>query len=217
LLALALCVCLPGAAQADCVRARDWPLWEAYVARFVSSDGRVIDHGADAITTSEGQSYALFFSLIAGDRPLFQRLLRWTSDNLAHGRLGERLPAYKWGRRSDGNWAILDENSAADSDLWIGYTLVEAGRLWHDDGLARTGRALLGEVVAREVARLPGLGAMLLPAPRGFVHGRSWRLNPSYLPPQLLRGLVSAQVPGPWREIAANWMRMIEARAGRGR
>ena len=57
---------------------------------------------------------------------------------------------------------------------------------------------------------------MLLPAPRGFVHGRLWRLNPSYLPPQLLRGLQADGVPGPWDELRANLRRMIAARARHG-
>ncbi len=204
-----------GRAAADAC-ARPWPLWSAYVERFVSSDGRVIDASRGGITTSEGQSYALFFALVADDRALFRRLLHWTRDNLAAGRLDGRLPAYKWGRRGDGSWGVLDDNSAADSDLWIGYTLVEAGRLWADGELERTGRALVGNVVAHEVAQLPGLGAMLLPAPRGFQHGRRWRLNPSYLPLQLLRGLASEGVPGPWDEIRANTIRMIRARSARG-
>src|SRR5262249_3814760 len=102
-----------------CADRSPWPLWNAYVTHFISDDGRVIDPAAGAITTSEGQSYALFFALVANDRPLFLRLLAWTRDNLAGGRLGERLPAYKWGRRRDGAWGVLDSNSAADSDLWI--------------------------------------------------------------------------------------------------
>jgi endo-1,4-beta-D-glucanase Y len=207
---------IAGSAGADCSHVSDWPLWQAYVEHFVSPDGRVIDYTGGDVTTSEGQSYALFFSLVANDRPLFRRLYAWTRDNLAGGRLDDRLPAYRWGRRDDRTWGIVDRNSAADSDLWIGYTLVEAGRLWRDDALARTGRALVARIVEREVADLPGLGAMLLPAPRGFVHGQKWRLNPSYLPPQLLRGLAADGVPGPWKELRANLRRMIAARARHG-
>jgi endoglucanase len=215
-LVVAVAALLAGGRAAQGTCARPWPLWDAYVERFVSGDGRVIDPSGGGITTSEGQSYALFFSLVANDRALFRRLLGWTRDNLAGGRLDTQLPAYKWGPRGDGSWGVLDDNSAADSDLWIGYALVEAGRLWADGELLRTGLLLLANVVAREVARLPGLGAMLLPAPRGFVHGRSWRLNPSYLPLSLLRGLESGGVRGPWREIRANTIRMIQARATRG-
>jgi endoglucanase len=213
---LALAACLWARTAGAACPAPAWPLWQAYAERFISDDGRVVDLSAGAVTTSEGQSYALFFSLVADDQRRFRRLLRWTSDNLAAGRLGVRLPAYKWGRRTDGSWGVLDENSAADSDLWIGYVLVEAGRLWDDAELGRTGRTLIAEVVRREVAHLPGLGAMLLPAPRGFVHGRLWRLNPSYLPPQLLRGLESEGVAGPWPELHANFMRMVAARATHG-
>jgi len=204
------------AGNVDHGRAASWPLWEAYVQRFVSPEGRVIDHAADEITTSEGQSYALFFALVDNDRPLFERLRRWTSENLAGGRLGERLPAWKWGRDGKGEWGVLDENSAADADLWIAYALLEGGRLWNESDLTRTGRALLEQVVAREVVRLPGLGAMLLPGPNGFVHADHWRLNPSYLPLQLLAAFESSSVPGPWRALRNHTIRMIAARARHG-
>lgn len=221
---VACCACVltlfasPGPAlagnPADCP-AVEWPLWQAYVRQFVR-DGRVIDRTADDITTSEGQSYALFFSLVTGDRGQFIRLLAWTENNLALGNLSENLPAYKWGRGKEG-WGIVDMNSAADSDLWIAYTLLEAGRLWDEPGYGQLGRNLLAKIVAREVADLPGLGPMLLPAPKGFVLGKgTWRLNPSYLPPPLLRGLETSGAPGPWREIRQSTLRMIEARAQHG-
>ncbi len=194
----------------------DWPLFTAYVDHFVSRDGRVIDDAAGAITTSEGQSYALFFALVNDDRALFYRLLKWTNDNLAAGRLGARLPAYKWGRRADGRWTVLDDNSAADSDLWLSYVLIEAARLWNDPRLRTLGIALSTQLIAREIVELPGLGAMLLPAPRGFVHRSVYRLNPSYLPIPLLDGLSTEGTPGPWRELRVNTLRMIAARARRG-
>src|SRR5512140_2824396 len=109
-----------------------WPTWTRYVQAFVADDGRVIDHGDHDRTTSEGQAYALFFALVANDRPLFERLLRWTGDNLADGRLAERLPAWSWGQRRDGSWGALDANSASDADLWTAYALLEGGRLWSE-------------------------------------------------------------------------------------
>jgi endo-1,4-beta-D-glucanase Y len=45
--------------------ASSWPFWDHYAAHFVSAQGRVIDPDQNAMTTSEGQSYAMFFSLIA--------------------------------------------------------------------------------------------------------------------------------------------------------
>ncbi|OQV64536.1 hypothetical protein AK51_29440 [Serratia nematodiphila DZ0503SBS1] len=47
------------------------------------------------------------------------------------------------------------------------------------------------------MADIPGLGLMLLPGKVGFVAEDRWRLNPSYLPPQLLARF--AALNGPWR------------------
>ncbi len=194
-----------------------WPLWERYAAQFISGDGRVLEPSAGGRTTSEGQAYALFFSLVAEDRARFDRLLRWTEANLAKGDLARALPAWKWGRGSDGRWGVLDANSAADADLWLGYVLLEAGRLWRDERYTALARAVLAQVDRQEVADLPGLGPVLLPGPEGFVlePGHAWRLNPSYLPPQVLRRLAS-QVPGRWGAVLASAERLQREVAERG-
>jgi len=203
---------------ADPCAPRPWPLFDRYVERFVSSDGRVVDRTHGDRTVSEGQAYLAFFSLAAGDRAHFDRALRWSVDNLARGDLEARLPAWLWGRDERGAWRVLDDNAATDADLWMAYALVEAGRLWSSPRYDALGRALLANVVRSELAELPGLGPMLLPAPRGFEikAGRAWRLNPSYLPPHVARGLVAAGVPGPWGAILAAHLRMLRESAERG-
>jgi endoglucanase len=208
---------VPGAS--GCAAASvSWPTWTRYVQAFVAGDGRVIDHGDRDRTTSEGQAYALFFALVANDPPLFERILRWTGDNLAQGRLAERLPAWSWGQRRDRSWGILDANSASDADLWTAYALLEAGRLWSEPRYVELGQRVLSNVAAREVAALPGLGPTLLPGARGFVvqNGRGWRLNPSYVPPQVLRAAATAQPDGPWPAVLASATRMLLATARRG-
>jgi endoglucanase len=46
-----------------------WPAWEQFKKAYVSPEGRVIDPSdARKISTSEGQSYGLFFALAANDR-----------------------------------------------------------------------------------------------------------------------------------------------------
>jgi hypothetical protein len=89
---------LPGALLA----APLWALWDKYAPRIVDAHGRVIDHAAGDRTTSEGQSYGLFFSLVAGDRERFEKILDWTQNNLSGGDLGARLPAWLYGRASGG-------------------------------------------------------------------------------------------------------------------
>lgn len=207
---LALSPWLAGVVQAR--PAREWPAWQRFLAHGVSDDGRVIDHGeADRRTTSEGQSYALFFALVANDRARFETLLRWTRNNLAAGDLGKHLPAWLWGRSPAGAWQVLDANPAADADLWLAYVLLEASRLWHEPAWKSLAGELLAQVLAREVATLDGLGPMLLPAPQGFVNGSLTRLNPSYLPLPLLRRFAHAGLPGPWSAMAENFVRMLKA------
>jgi endoglucanase len=204
------------AARADACGPVAWPHWARYVQAFASPDGRIIDRTDHDRTTSEGQAYALLFALIADDRALFDRVLRWTEDNLARGSLAEHLPAWHWGRRDDDTWGVVDANSASDADVWMAYALLEAGRLWSEPRYGALAQHLLANVAAREVADLPALGQTLLPAPRGFAldGGRAWRLNPSYVPPQVLRRL--AREPGPWAAVRESAIRMIRETAQRG-
>ncbi|WP_322040852.1 cellulose synthase complex periplasmic endoglucanase BcsZ [Burkholderia diffusa] len=206
-----------GAAEVRCGAA--WPRWDAFKRDFVSADGRVIDVGStDSRTVSEGQAYGLFFALVANDRHTFDTILAWTENNLAQGDLSARLPAWLWGRAPDGAWRVLDANAASDADLWIAYTLVEAGRLWRERSYTARGALLAKRVLDDETASVPGLGLTLLPGPTGFrlADGR-WRVNPSYSPPQVIRGL-AARLPDDrrWAALAASTGRVLLDTAPKG-
>lgn len=195
----------------------DWPLWKEFAQAYIQDDGRVIDYNAEAISTSEGQSYALFFSLAAQDRVRFDKILKWTADNLAHGNLSDYLPAWKWGKSPSGNWQILDSNSASDADIWIVYSLFQAAKVWDQPRYFDLARAMLKNIAKREVVDLPGLGAMLLPAPYGFsLDASNWRLNPSYMPLQVIRYFSKVDKSGPWGEILVNTKKMIVKTSSRG-
>lgn len=163
-----------------------WPAWDRFKQDYLSDGGRVIDPSdTRKITTSEGQSYALFFALAANDRDGFKTVYDWTQNNLAQGNLRTHLPAWLWGQKSETDWVVLDTNSASDADIWIAWSLLEAGRLWKIDDYTETGKALLSLILKEEVVTVPGLGAMLLPGRVGFADKDVWRFNPGYLPPQL--------------------------------
>ncbi len=188
-LSLALLSNSASAQAPHCDIYQQWPAWEAFKKNLISADGRVIDYSHNAQhSTSEGQAYALFFALVAHDKASFASVLEWTSANLAGNDLSARLPAWQWGQKADKSWGILDSNPAADADLWLAYTLLQAGELWREPRYAALGELLSQRILNEETAELPGLGLSLLPAPQGFkLSAQRWKLNPSYLPLQVLR------------------------------
>ena len=179
-----------------------WPFWSHYVTYFVKQDGRVIDPDRNSMTTSEGQSYAMFFALVANDRTMFERLRSWTEGNLAKGDLSKNLPAWSWGAKPDGSWGVLDPNSASDADLWTAYDLIEAGDLWAVQQYSNAGAAMLALIAGDETATLPNLTKVLLPGNAGFhwFNGK-WLLNPSYTPVPLLLAANRVDKRGPWKQI----------------
>lgn len=196
-----------------------WPRWETFKAQFISPDGRVIDVGSvDTRTVSEGQSYGLFFALVANDKPAFEKLLGWTQEHLADGDLTGHLPSWLWGQKKDGGWGVLDSNSASDADLWIAYSLLQAGRQWHERRYTALGALLARRILREETALLPGLGQTVLPAPTGFQNGANkWRLNPSYVPLQVLQGLAAALPDQPqWKQMRIPALRLITETAAHG-
>jgi len=187
-----------------------WQLWNSYSSRFIDpQSGRVFDPNGDQHTTSEGQAYALFFSLADNDRPTFDRILAWTEDNLAGGDLTTHLPGWLWGKNKDGQWKILDPNSASDADVWMAYTLLEAGRLWNSKADTNLGRNLLGLIAKNEVVNLPAFGPMLVPGPVGFQQDKNWILNPSYVPVFIFERFAALDPAGPWQQIVLGIPRFL--------
>ena len=210
--ALAASVAAANGAAAACA---PWRGWQDFNRLYVSADGRVVDAStAQAVTVSEGQAYALTFALIGNDPASFARILQWTRDNLAAGNLERNLPAWRWGRSDDGKWGVLDGNAAADADLWLAYTLAQAARLWHDAAYGQLAQALAALIQREEIALVPGLGATLLPGPRGFVSQATWRLNASYVPIQVLRALAGRDPR--WTAVLDSARRTIVGSAPRG-
>lgn len=211
----ALClttVALPAWAQVTQApqTASSWSAWDGFARQFLQADGRVLAN-EEGQTHSEAQSYALMFSLIANDRARFERILRWTEDNLCAGDLTARLPAWLWGQLPDGNWGVIDDNAASDADLWIAYALAEAGRLWNVRRYRALASVLAARIMQEETDDLPGLGLALLPGPQGFVKeaGKRWRLNPSYLPPQVLHRLAQTTGDDAWERLGASARRIL--------
>lgn len=196
----------------------DWPLWSEFLKFFVTADGRVIySFPPKADSVSEGQSYAMFFALIANDPLNFEKIWRWTVRNMFANDLDTRLPAWLWGQAEDGTWKVLDGHSASDSDVWIAYLLLEAGRLWQRADYTEEGHKVLATIEKYLILDLPNFGKMLSSGRVSFVEPDDlWRLNPSYLPIPLLRRLAELRPNGPWTEIALNTPRLLKATSPKG-
>lgn len=194
-------------ARAECA---PWPAWESFKSVYMSGDGRVIDPmHADQRTVSEGQAYAMMFALIANDRATFDRLLAWTTNNLAQGDLAKHLPSWIWGKKKDESWGVMDPNAATDADVWLAYALLEAARLWREPRYELLADALIANVAKHEVMDLPRLGPTLMPAPHGFVHKDFYRLNPSYLALQPLRRFQQHTRSTLWTAVLASSRRVL--------
>jgi len=174
--------------------------WAAYRARYILPSGRVIDPNASDRSTSEGQSYAMVRALVIGDPSTFEQVRLWTVDNLQHGD-PTQLPAWSWGQRADGQWAILDEMPAADADEWIAWALFQAAQAWNRPDYRSQATALIGHIWESETMLIAGQ-RVLIPGPWAKTT-TPVRLNPSYW------------LPFAWRVFAENdpahdWSSLIE-------
>ena len=134
---------IAGAMTFGAINANAWPMWTSFKAANIAASARVIDYSDPrALTTSEGQSYAMFFALVANDRETFDRLLEWTEKNLAKGDITKQLPSWLWGKNGE-SWGIIDSNNATDSDLWIAYALLEDARILNEPKYAEMARAMM--------------------------------------------------------------------------
>lgn len=190
--------------------------YQQFLTHQVAASGRVIDATESySVSTSEGQAYGMWFALLSQDRPTFDNILLWTDQNLAKGALGDRLSAWQWGRDSDGQWHILDDNPASDADIWMAYTLFTAAELWQ----APRYQALAQRIARRVLEQSSVVVAqqrLLLPGPEGFAHTNYWLVNPSYYSLTLFRGLASYTGDERWQEIYQSSVRTLLQLAAEG-
>lgn len=142
----------------------------------------------------------MFFALVANDKQLFYQLLQWTENNLAEGNFSRHLPAWLWGRDPEGQWQVLDDNSASDVDLLLIYTLYQASNAWQEPALASAAQAISKQLFSQSV-RWFAEHPILLPAPYGFDSSEGITINPSYWPLFVFDGLFNASNDARWKAL----------------
>jgi endoglucanase len=194
---------MPAAAfLAAALLAAPWPApervaeWDAFSARFVTEDGRVLDPANGGISHSEGQAYAMLVTATLGLRGDFDRVWAWTRTHLQVRE--DALLAWRWDPAADG---VTDANNATDGDLVAAWALTRAARRWPTGGYQREAGKILDAIQDRLV-RATSLGPVLIPGNEGFDTPEGPVVNLSYWVFPALDELGLARPGGPWRRLA---------------
>lgn len=173
---------MPGSGQAE---ARSG--WTDWKARFLTEDGRVVDHLQGDVSHSEGQGYGLLLAQAHGDRAAFEAIEDWTRRHLLIR--DDPLMAWRW--RPGVTDRGADWHTASDGDLFRAWALFRAASFsrWdgHDRAAADIAHALAALCLAPD-PRAPD-EPVLRPGAEAADDGPAVLFNPSYIMPRALREL----------------------------
>lgn len=174
--------------------------WENYKTRFINKDGRVIDYSQEAITTSEGQSYAMLQAVWIDDKDTFDKVWLWTKTNL--DRPNDNLFGWRWGKMGGENYGLLPDggnNSASDADGDIALALVLAGKRWNNEKYIDEARGIVSDMWKIEVDTVKG---------KPYLTAGSWAkstneivVNPSYFAPYQWRVFAKIDTKNNWNSL----------------
>ncbi|WP_233715452.1 glycosyl hydrolase family 8 [Nostoc favosum] len=189
--------------------------WDSYRQRFIQSDGRVIDYEASDRSTSEGQAYALLRAVLINDPATFALTLNWSENNLQRQAAGKRtdsLWAWKWGRKEDGNWGVIDANFASDGDIDAITALILASRRWNQPEYLELAKLKLQDLWNLSTISKTQGERYLLPGPvAAFVPDASTvYLNPSYFAPYAFRIFAQVDPQHDWLSLVDSSYQVLE-------
>jgi endoglucanase len=183
--------------------------WARYKAAFIAPEGRLVDAGAENVSHSEGQGYALTLAAFHDDREIFAKLWAWTAANLEIR--GDHLAAWRW--RPQDTPHALDRNNATDGDLLIAWGLAEAGRRWKAPEYTAQARRIAFALAAKVVFRT-AYGPALRPGAAGFGDEDAKDgplVNLSYWVFPALDALAEVAPEVDWRAIERSGLKLYDA------
>lgn len=151
--------------------------WKYFKEHFISGDGRVIDRVQNDMSHSEGQGYGMLLAVKFEDKPLFDKLLQWTGNNLQVRK--DSLSAWGWGKRPNEEWTVIDYNNAADGDVLIAYALIQAEQKWKQKTYAKQALTIVQNLRTHMAIKLNNR-TFLLSGYYGFADAKGLVLNPAY-------------------------------------
>lgn len=185
--------------------------WNAYVARFVEADGRVVDPRGGGISTSEGQAYAMLRAVWMRDRAVFDKTYAWALAHLNTGVRKDRLWGWKWSKSADGQWRVPDSAFASDADQDVALALILAFHTWRDERYRRDATAILADLWRLGTIKVEGRRFLL--AGDKLCKGRSCRINASYYAPYAYRIFAIHDPQRDWRGLVDSSYFVLESAA----
>ena len=184
--------------------------WKTYQQSFVSADGRVVDFFQNSISHSEGQGYGLLLAMMNGDRAAFDRIFRWTTDNLQVRR--DALFAWSWGRRPNGEWSIIDYNNASDGDILIAFALLKAADRWGHPPFREAARRIVRDIRAHLAVTAHDF-QLIAPAYFGFSGQTGNTFNIGYLVLPAFAEFAKVDDDAFWKRTLRDSQRLLEKAA----
>lgn len=179
---------------------------EHFLARYVTSDGRVIRHDQGGDIVSEGQAYGMLIAEIAGRPALAGTIWRWTAQHL---RRTDGLLAF----HATGTGQVLDPQSATDADVLAAYALLRY-RGPDADQLNQTGREIARAVL--DIESLSVDGAPVLVAGPWAKTSTPPVVNPSYWMPSVYDAIGRYTGDDRWAAAATEATKLLDALTSNG-
>ncbi len=170
--------------------------YEFYKANFFTEEGRVVDPRKDNITTSEGQSYILLMSLAMNDKSTFNKAYEWTKNNLQQDNY---LFGWLWGKDKDGNYRVLDKNSASDADIDIAFALLKAYEKWKEEKYLSDAKQIIKSIWKHDTKEIYGQRVLYPGATQRL--GLKDEINPSYLSPYTFKTFQQYDKSNDWNRV----------------
>lgn len=176
-----------GSTLAKPLSAGDRDGWATWKARFLTDDGRVVDHLQDQASHSEGQGYGLLLAQAYGDRAAFEAIEDWTQRHLLIR--DDPLMAWRW--RPDVPDRGADWHTATDGDLFRAWALMRAEVFSGWAGTGAAAGAIAASIKTLCLARDPRTQGepVLMPSAETPRSEAEVLFNPSYVMPRALREL----------------------------
>jgi endo-1,4-beta-D-glucanase Y len=178
---------------------------EAFLAKYVTSDGRVLRHGQGDDIVSEGQAYGMLIAENANRPDTARAIWAWT---MAHLHRPDGLLI----SHADSSGKALDTQSAADADTLTAYALLRY-RGPDQDALRDAGRKLSTAVLDGETTTASGAPVLLA----GPWAKQQQVVNPSYWMPAIFTALGQLSGDDRWRQAVTAGVRLLAQLTDNGR